>query len=77
MLHRPRLGYEPLAGLGIPLPADALRLLVLLLPELVELPDQGRATVRQLDDQPDVRLDAAVTAVLLHGGCVLADVSEI
>src|SRR5918997_3296994 len=77
VLHRPRLGYEPLAGLGVLFPADALRHLVLLLPELVELPNESRAPVRQLDYQSHVRLDAAGPGVLLHDRGVLADVSEI
>src|SRR5215210_4851351 len=47
------------------------------LPVLVHLLEESRAMVRQLDDEPDIRLDATVLAVFLDGFDVLADEFEI
>jgi len=77
LLGPPRLGYEALSRLGVSLPTDALRQLVLLLPELVQLLHKLRTPVGEADDQVHVGDDAPVPAILGDSPGVLADVFEI
>src|SRR4028119_1862517 len=60
LLYPPRLGYESLTLVGVALLADALRHLVLTLPEIVHLLHQLRTLLGEPHDQVHVCVDPTI-----------------